>query len=83
MVPGCKSMLNILCAMTSPNRSLRHAGKDKILSVGGKNHDWVAKGSCIFREVLFPWEHRTSPPANTGVSLKITLDLGPLGGAVG
>lgn len=57
-----KSMPNMPCAITSPNRSLWHSGEDKILSVGGENHVQVAKGSCFSREVLFPWKHCTSPP---------------------
>lgn len=69
------SVPNMPCAMTSPNRSLWHSGEDKILSVGGENHDRVAKGSCISREVLFPWEHCISPPESRGISLKIALAL--------
>lgn len=48
-----KSMPNMPCAMTSPNRSLWHSGEDKILSARGENHDPVAKGSCTSRKFYF------------------------------
>lgn len=49
---------------------------EEILSVGGKSHNRVARGSCISREVLFPWEHCTTLPESRCVFLKTALALG-------